>query len=31
MKILELKNVQKELEGPVYKIVRKAVKIFKAF
>lgn len=27
----ELKNVQKELEGPVYKIVRKAVKIFKAF
>ncbi len=27
----ELKNVRKELEGPVYKIVRKAVKIFKAF
>ena len=27
----ELKNVQKELEGPGYKIVRKAVKIFKAF
>ena len=27
----ELKNVQRELEGPVYKIVRKAVKLFKAF
>ena len=27
----ELKNVQRELEGPVYRIVRKAVKLFKAF
>ncbi len=27
----ELKNARKELEGPVYKIVRKAVKLFKAF
>lgn len=27
----ELKNAQKELEGPVYRTVRKAVEIFKAF
>lgn len=27
----ELKNARKELEGPVYKVVRKAVKLFKAF
>ncbi|MBR2949397.1 MAG: aldo/keto reductase [Lachnospiraceae bacterium] len=27
----ELKNAQKELEGPVYRIVRKAVELFKAF
>jgi len=27
----ELKNAQKELEGPAYRIVRKAVEVFKAF
>jgi len=27
----ELKNASKELEGPVYKVVRKFVELFKAF